>query len=104
MVSFFFFLSFILFFLGGGGRGGGKFIVNNQPVNRLLMLRGGESTPSYFFLRFDFLPAKLTGVLTPTQLQPGNEEKVGKASLEGNMKRKRSCCFGYKECPYTNIR
>ena len=43
MVSFFFFLSFILFFWGGGG---GKFIVNNEPVNRLLMLRGGESTPT----------------------------------------------------------
>ena len=99
--GFFFLLSFFLFFWGGGGGWwGGEF---DETMSRLigsLMLRGGESTPTlpYFFLRFDFVHAKAHGSansnqermssfsLAPTQLQPGNEEKVWKASLEGNMK------------------
>ena len=59
--GFFFLLSFFhSFFLGGGG-GGGKFIVNNEPVNRLLMLRGGESTPTLLpIFSFDLISFPLS--------------------------------------------
>ena len=56
--------------------------------------------PSYFFLPFDFVHANLTGVLTQTQLQSGSEEKVGKASLEGNMKMIRAVVLATKSVPY----
>ena len=62
--------------------------------------RKHPNPPSYFFLRFDFVHAKLTGVLTPTQLQPGSEEKVGKASLEGNMKMRGAVVLATKSVPY----
>ena len=102
--GFFFLLSFFLFF--GGEAGGGGMVRrgvrwNNEPVNWLpdvTRRRKHPNPPSYFFLRFDFVHAKAHGSansnqermssfsLAPTQLQPGNEEKVWKASLEGNMK------------------
>ena len=77
MVSFFFFLSFILFFLRGGG-GGGKFIVNNEPVNRLLMLRGGESTPTFLpILSCDLISFPLSS----------RECKLQRNSSQGTRKR-----------------